>query len=262
MPDDASLAAQHARSASVEEIKVLVHDANEVTLLALLENPNVDEPDVVHLLERLDLTSKLLSAVADAGKWTSSERVRLRLARHPHTPTRIALALLRQLFLFDLVSVSLQPSAPADIRRAAEGIVLTRIPHLPVGEKLALARRGPPRIAGAVLAEGHPQAIKLALDNSFLTESQILKVLAKPDVPERVVIAIAQHPKWSCQYNVRLGLMRNDHTPAPSVLAMLPNLTVRDLREIAKLESLAPHLKKYIERELERRATGERDNLD
>ena len=77
MPDDASLAAQHARSASVEEIKVLVHDANEVTLLALLENPNFDEPDVVHLLERLDLTSKLLSAVADAGKWTSSERVRL-----------------------------------------------------------------------------------------------------------------------------------------------------------------------------------------
>jgi hypothetical protein len=262
MPDDASLAAQHARSASVEEIKVLVHDANEVTLLALLENPNFDEPDVVHLLERLDLTSKLLSAVADVGKWASSERVRLRLAKHPHTPKRIALALLRQLFLFDLVSVSLQPSAPADVRRAAEAIILTRIPHMPVGEKLTLARRGPSRIAGAVLAEGHPQAIKLALGNGFLTESQILKVLAKPDVPERVVIAIAQHPKWSCQYNVRLGLMRNDHTPAPSVLAMLPNLTVRDLREIAKLESLAPHLKKYIERELERRATGERDNLD
>jgi len=262
MPDDAALAAQHARSASAEEIKVLVHDASEATLLALLENPNFDEPDVVHLLERLDLTSKLLSAVADVGKWTSSERVRLRLARHPHTPTRIALALLRQLFLFDLVSVSLQPSAPADIRRAAEGIVLTRIPHLPVGEKLALARRGPSRIAGAVLAEGHPQAIKLALDNSFLTESQILKVLAKPDVPERVVTAIAQHPKWSCQYNVRLGLMRNDHTPAPTMLAMLPNLTVRDLKEIATHEPLAPHVKKYIERELDRRATGERDNLD
>jgi hypothetical protein len=262
MPDDAALAAQHARSASAEEIKVLVHDASEATLLALLENPNFDEPDVVHLLERLDLTSKLLSAVADVGKWASSERVRLRLAKHPHTPKRIALALLRQLFLFDLVSVSLQPSAPADVRRAAEAIILTRIPHMPVGEKLTLARRGPSRIAGAVLAEGHPQAIKLALDNSFLTESQILKVLAKPDVPERVVTAIAQHPKWSCQYNVRLGLMRNDHTPAPTVLAMLPNLTVRDLKEIATHEPLAPHVKKYIERELERRATGERDNLD
>ena len=183
MPADPVLADQHARSASAEEIKVLVHDANEATLLALLENPNFGEPGVIHLLERLNLSSKLLSAVAVAGKWTSSEHVRLRLARHPHTPRRIALALLRQLFLFDLVSVSLQPSAPADVRRAAEGIILTRIPHLPVGEKLTLARRGPSRIAGAVLAEGHPQAIKLALGNGFLTESQVLKILAKPDAP-------------------------------------------------------------------------------
>lgn len=263
MPDDAfQTAAQHARSASADQIKILVHDANETTLLALLENPNFEEPNVIQLLERLDLTPKLLSAVVDTGKWASSERVRLRLARHPSTPRRIALALLRQLFLFDLVSVSLQPSAPADVRRAAEGIILTRIPHLPVGEKLTLARRGPSRIAGAVLAEGHPQAIKLALGNGLLTESQVLKVLAKPDVRERVVIAIAQHAKWSCQYNVRLGLMRSAHTPAPIVLDMLPNLAVRDLKEIATLESLAPHVKKYIQHELERRAKGERDNLD
>jgi hypothetical protein len=172
------------------------------------------------------------------------------------------LALLRQLFLFDLVSVSLQPSTPADVRRAAEGIILARIPHLPVGEKLTLARRGPSRIAGAVLAEGHPQAIKLALGNGRLTESQVLKVLAKADVPERVVAAIAQHAKWSCQYNVRLGLMRNAHTPAAIVQAILPNLTIRDLNEIAKHEPLAPHLKKYIQRELERRVAGERDNSD
>ena len=263
MPDDASLAAAvHARSASVEEIKILVHDADETTLLALLENPAFDESHLIQLLERLGLSSKILSAVGDAGKWTSSESVRLRLAGHPRTPRRIALALLRQLFLFDLVSVSLKPSAPADVRRAAEGIILARIPHLPVGEKLTLARRGPSRIAGAVLAEGHPQAIKLALGNAFLTESQVLKVLAKEGVPERVVTAIAQHAKWSCQYNVRLALMRNAATPAPIVLAILPNLTIRDLKEIAKHEPLAPHLKKYIVRELERRASGERDNLD
>src|SRR4029077_19073990 len=120
---------------------------------------------------------------------------------------------------------------PAAVGRAAEAIILPRITHMPVGEKLTLARRGPSRIAGAVLAEGHPQAIKLALGNGFLTESQILKVLANPGVPERVVIAIAQHPKWSCQYNVRLGLMRNAHTPAPTVLAMLPTLTVRELKK-------------------------------
>ena len=104
----------------------------------------------------------------------------------------------------------------------AEEVILTRVPHLPVGEKLTLARRGPSRVAGAILAEGHAQAIKLALANAFLTEAQVLKVLAKPGVPERVVAAIAQHSKWSCQYNVRVALVRNAHTPAACVLAIMP----------------------------------------
>ena len=256
MPEDASPAAERARSATAEEIKALVHDADEATLLGLLENPALDEPHVVQLLERLDLPANVLTAVAAAGKWTSNESVRLRLARHPRTPRRIALTLLRQLFLFDLVRLSLLPSAPAEIRRAAEGAILTRVPHLPVGEKLTLARRGPSRIAGAILAEGHPQAIKLALGNAFLTESQLLKVLAKQDVPERVVAAIAQHPKWSCQYNIRLGLLRNAHTPVPVVLAILPDATIRDLKEVMTVESLAEHVKKYIRQELGRRGGG------
>jgi len=259
MPDEASAANDRAAVATPQEISLLIHDANEATLLALLENPNLDESNVIQLLERLDLSAKVLSAVADAKKWSASESVRFRLARHPHTPRRIVLSLLRQLFLFDLVNLSLQTSAPADLRRSAEAIVLTRIPHLPVGEKLTLARRGPARIAGAVLAEGHPQAIKLALGNSFLTESQVLKVLAKPDVPERVVAAIAQHPKWSCRYNVRLALLRNAHTPAPIVPAMLPDLTLRDLKELARYEPLPPNFKKYFEKELERRATSTED---
>lgn len=256
MPDRASPAAERARSASGDEIKALIHDVDESTLLALVENPSLDEPSLIQLLDRLDLPASVLGAIADAGKWTSSEPVRLRLAAHPRTPRRITLTLLRQLFLFDLVRVSLLPSAPADTRRAAESLILARIPHLPVGEKLTLARRGPSRIAAAVLAEGHSQAIKLALANPLLAESQILKLLAKPDVPERAVSAIAQHPKWSCRYNVRLALVKNSHTPPPLVLAFLRDLTLRDLRDVAQLESLPPHVRGYIARELVRRESA------
>jgi hypothetical protein len=140
-----------------------------------------------------------------------------------------------------------------DIKRVAEEILIARIPHLPVGQKLTLARRGPSRVAGAILAEGHAQALKLALNNAFLTESQLLKVLATPGAPERVVAAIAQHPRWSCRYNVRMALIRNPCAPVPAVLAFLPHLAAHDLKEIAELEELAPHLRKYIERELSSR---------
>jgi hypothetical protein len=242
-----------ARSASSDELKILLHDGDEPTLLALLENPSFEEPHVAQLLERLDLPPNVLGAVAAKGKWAASEAIRLRLAQHPRTPKRVALAVVRQLFLFDLVRLSLLPSAPADIRRIAEEIILARVPHLPVGEKLMLARRGPSRVAGAILAEGHPQATKLVLGNVFLTEAQVLKALAKPGVPERVVAVVAQHPKWSAQYNVRAALVRHPHTPVPCLLAFLPHLTLRDLKDIAGLEGLAPRRREYIQQEVERR---------
>ncbi len=257
MPDDDSRRTERATPAQPSELSSLIHGTDEQALLALLENSAVEEPHIIQMLERLDLSANVLAAIAEKGKWTSSEGVRLRLARHPRTPRRYALALLRQLYLFDLVRLSLLPSTPAEIKRVAEELIVTRVPHLPVGQKLTLARRGTSRVAGALLAEGHAQAIKLALANPFLNESQILKALAKAGVPERVVAAIAQHPKWSVQYNVRVALIRNPHTPVPSVLAFLPNLTLRDLKELATLEGVAPHVRKYIQRELARR-TGTR----
>lgn len=253
MPDDNSGRTVRAPAAKTSELSSLIHDTDEQALLALLENPAVEEPHIIQMLERLDLSANVLAAIAEKGKWASSEGVRLRLARHPRTPRRYALALLRQLYLFDLVRLSLLPSTPAEIKRVAEELIVTRVPHLPVGQKLTLARRGTSRVAGALLAEGHAQAIKLALANPFLTESQILKVLAKAGVPERVVAAIAQHPKWSVQYNVRVALIRNPHTPVPSVLAFLPSLTLRDLKELATLEGVTAHVRKYIQRELARR---------
>lgn len=254
MPPESESRAEQARRASSDELNLLLQEVSEEILLAALENPHLEEGHVTRLLERLDLPAGVLSAIGEKGKWIASEGVRLRLARHPRTPKRIALAAVRQLYLFDLVRLSLSPPTPADIRRIAEEVILTRVPHLPVGEKLTLARRGPSRVAGAILAEGHPQAIKLALGNAFLTESQVLKVLAKAGVPERVVAAIARHAKWSCQYNVRVALVRNPHTPVSALMAFLPHIVLRDLREIARIEGLAPHVREYIQKELTRRA--------
>lgn len=245
---------QHARSTSGDELNSLLHESNEETLLAILENANLQEQHVTALLERLDLPVTVLSAVAGEGKWTSCEGIRLRLASHPRTPKRFAVAAVRQLFLFDLVRLSLLPSAPPDIRRLAEEVILARVPNIPAGEKLTLARRGPARVAGAILAESHPQAIKLALANPFLTESQVLKVLAKADVHERVVQAIAEHTKWSCRYNVRAALARNARAPVPTVLAFLSDLTQRDLRDICAMDGVVPAVRKHIEEELARRA--------
>jgi hypothetical protein len=254
MPPELPELLDRAKSASGDELKALLHEPREEILAAILENAHCEETHIVLLLERLDISSNLVEAISRQTKWSSSEAVRLRLACHPRTPKRVALAVLRQLYLFDLVRVSLLPSAPPDIKRLAEETIVSRVSHLPVGQKLTLARRGPSRVAGALLAEGHAQAVELALNNPFLTESQILKVLAKQEVPERTVAAIARHPKWVCRQTVRLALLRNRHTPAAVALEFLPHLSLRDLTDVSGLEDLAPHLRGCIQEEIARRS--------
>lgn len=250
-----SVRVEYARVAAADEINSLVCESDEKILFALLENSNFQEKHAELLAARADVSAAVLTALAEAGKgkWMGCESVRLRLARHPHTPKRVAMAAVRQLFLFDLVRLCFLPAAPSDIRRLAEESILSRLPHLPIGEKLTLARRGPSRVAAAILAEGHPQAIKLALANSFLTESQVLKTLAKDGLSERVVAATARHSKWSCLYNVRVALVRNPFLPADCVHAFIGDLTLRDLMDLASLHEISLDVRKAIAGELARR---------
>ncbi|MHB8541956.1 MAG: hypothetical protein ACYDCD_13610 [Candidatus Acidiferrales bacterium] len=243
-----------AKSASGDALRAFLHDPAEEVLVAALANPGLTESDVCILLERLDLSASILGAIAAHPSWKKNEGVRLRLARHPQMPRRVALQLLRQIFLFDLVQISLLPSAPAEIRRVAEEIILQRLPQLAVGEKLALARRGSARVAGGILAEGHPQASSFALNNPFLNEAQILRVLADPDAHERVVHAIAHHPRWSLDYNIRMALVRHPAAPLAAVLHFLPEITMRDLHELSAVSSLPKNLRVYIQKEVARRA--------
>jgi hypothetical protein len=269
MPPEDDIRLELARAASADELNTLIYETDEKFLLALLGNPNFQEKHAELLLGRLDISAAILTAISEDRKWMASESIRLKLAQHAHTPKRIAMAAMRQLFLFDLVRLSLLPSVAPDIRRVAEEAILARVPHLPVGEKLTLARRGPARVAGAILAEGHPQAMKLALGNSLLTESQVLRVLAKEGIPERVVEAIATHPKWSCRYNVRVALIRNRNTPLSHAQAFVGDITGRDLKDISALQDLPQEVGQIISAELERRnlrtasaMEGERDLQD
>lgn len=255
MLPEADVRAEYARSASPDEIHSLVYEADERILLAVLDNPKFQEKHAEALVQRVDVSPTVLAGVAETGKgkWMSSESVRLGLAQHPHTPKRIARTALRQLFLFNLVRLTLLPSAPPDIRRFAEDVILGRVPHLPMGEKLTLARRGPARVAAAILAEGHPQAVKRALGNAFLTEAQVLKTLAKDGLNDRVIIAIAEHPKWSCRSIVQLKLARNAATPLEFVQRFISDLTERDLSELSNSSETPVSVRKLITGEIVRR---------
>ena len=114
-------------------------------------------------------------------------------------------------------------------------------------------RRGPARVAGALLAEGHKQIVTIVLDNAHLTEAQILKVLSREKLPLHVIHAVSQHRKWSRTYNVRLALVRHAGSALSTTLSYLSELTVSDLRELAAPGIVSENLRKYLQAEIQRR---------
>jgi hypothetical protein len=244
---------ERARTASGAELAALLHHHSGDVLLALLDNPALDETQLCLLLDRKDLPAAVLEEVGRRKPLLKNYRVKRALAFHPRSSRLVSLRLLRDLYLMDLVQLTFLPGISTELKRNAEDQLIARLPQLPLGQKITLARRGPARAAGALLAEGHAQILSVVLDNANLTEAQILKVLSREKLADGIIKAISQHRKWSCAYNVRLALVRHPASPLSTVLAYLPELTVSDLRELAAPGIVAENLRNYLQAEIQRR---------
>jgi hypothetical protein len=244
---------ERAASATGNELAALLHHPATDVLLTLLDNPALEETQLCLLLERKDLPAEILEEVARRKPLLKNYRVKRALAFHTRAPRLATLRLLRELYLMDLVQLALLPGTPGDLKRGAENQLVARLPQLPLGQKITLARRGPTRVAGALLAEGHKQIVTMVLDNAHLTEAQILKVLSREKLPPGVVHAVSQHRKWSRTYNVRLALVRHPGSTLSTVLSYLPELTVSDLSELAAAGIVPENLRKYLRAEIQRR---------
>jgi hypothetical protein len=244
---------RNAQTAAHEAIPGLLASGSEDVLRSLIDNPAFDETHVCLLLERKDLSGLLLEEISKRKTWRANYRVRLGLAAHPHTPRLIAMRLLRELHLMDLVRISLLPTSSMELRRLADERVLTQLPQLPLGQKLTLARRGSTRIAAGLVAHGPEQVARVALDNSFLTESQLLKTLAKQALPARIVAVVAKHDKWSKLVNIRVALLRHPHTPPDRMPELVPGLPRRDIEDLLRLSRLPEYVRAHLREELTER---------
>jgi len=243
----------HARNATGDELPALLHHHSPDVLLGLLDNPALDETRLCLLLDRKDLPTEILEEIACRKPLLKNYRIKRALAFHPRTPRLPGLRLLRELYLMDLVQLTLLPGTSAELKINAEAQVISRLPQLPLGQKLTLARRATARVAGALLAEGHAQILSVVLDNANLVEAQVLKALSLDRLPLGVIQAIAHHRKWSHMYNVRLALVRHPSSTLSTILAYLPELTVSDLRELASPGIVCESLRKYLLAEIQRR---------
>jgi hypothetical protein len=238
--------AEKAAVAPRQALEPFFAETAKGVLVALARNPNLQERDLLRLLERKDLPGEVLREIAAHKEAARNYAVRLALVRHPKTPRLISLPILKFLYLFDLVRVCQTPAVPADVKLAAEEMILKKVETVPRGEQIALARRGSGRVAAGLLVTEDRELIAAALDNPYLSEAHLLRVLALETLPAVVVESLAHHEKWSHRYQLRLALIRNPHTPLQLVLAFLPDMAVNDLRDICLDRRMPEQVRRYV----------------
>jgi hypothetical protein len=237
-----------------DALAALLASPDEAVLRAAVADPALDELHILQLLQRKELSGVLLEEIAKRKKWRASYRVRFALAAHPHTPRLTAVHILRDLHLMDLVRISRLAGVPAELQRQAEERLLVQIPQLSLGQKLVLARRGPGRVAGQLIAQGPRQVVQIALDNPVLTEASLLKALCNESLTERTAALIARHARWSVSPNVRVALLRRPNCPVERGLEFVPLLRLSEIDELLDAPKLSDEVAEALRRERDRRS--------
>ena len=109
-----------------------------------------EDQALAQLKQRNLLIEAVEEIVRNAGLM-KSRKVRIVLAAHPCAPRRVALRLIREFYTFDLMQFALRPGTPADLRRFADELLVSRVASITLGECISLARRSSEMVTGALL---------------------------------------------------------------------------------------------------------------
>ncbi len=242
----------------------LAHDAGEATLAyfaAEIDNPVVLEA----ILRRRDVPPYLLVELARRVSPDLQEVLLLRQDAIVEEPRILeALEENHQLTAFSLrrsaeirehlvVAPRGAPAAPdapeVELRAALEaarqlpasgevdevtGLSEGQVRTLPLPLRLRLSRGASHSMRSMLIKDPAPVVALSTIDNNAWTDGEIEQICRARNVVIDVLDAIATHREWTRKYPIVMALVSNPKTPAPVALRLLPQLGVRDLRNLSR----------------------------
>ncbi|HWR35503.1 MAG TPA: hypothetical protein VN622_06500 [Clostridia bacterium] len=233
-------------------METLIASNSEADLLAAAGDPRLTEDLALALLVRRDLAASVLEAIASSGHAMKHRRVQMAVAAHPRTPRFVSLPMVRRLYTFELLKLSLMPAVASDLKIVTEETIVARLEGVSAGERLSLAKQATTRVASALLADTEARVMQAALASARMTEAAVTKAIMREDAPAQLVHAVCAHPKWSLCRDVQLALLRSEFTPLAKAIQFAQALPLREMRDVLSHSRLPRNVKDYVERLLDR----------
>ncbi len=115
-----------ASTANRNERQVLLRDGSPQVLMNLLNNPQIENREIIELIKNPQCSAGILKRIAQDRRYTSNYEVQAALVRNPKTPTPVAVRLVEYLRLNDLRDMSKSQALRDDVRQAALRVYLRR----------------------------------------------------------------------------------------------------------------------------------------
>jgi hypothetical protein len=240
-----------------DDVTELIHSHSPEELRRAASHAGLSEELAMALLERRDLPPEALEALSKNATALKPRRVLVALVAHPKTPRHVSLPAIRHLYTFELMELALAPTVLADIKKAAEETLISRLEKITLGERTTLARRASGRIAAVLLLDAEPRVVEAAAGNPFLTEALVVRALMSNKATPALVEIAGRDPKWSLRREVRIALLRNEHTPADQAAVFAHSLPSGVLHEMLEESQLPQARREQLQQELESREKEE-----
>jgi hypothetical protein len=133
----------------------------------------------------------------------------------------------------------------------------------PLGMRKALARKPDFNMLRRIARDQDHRVIGNLLNNSKLTESDVIRIAATRPTSPRVIEEIFNHPRWIARHSVKKAIVLNPYSPLSISLRLITYMRLQELAEICASGELGPRLHDEARRliQAKRRCTlGEDDS--
>jgi hypothetical protein len=209
---------------------------------------HLTEDEALAILENPYVTPKVCQTIAQNQRLSAFYSVRVRLVAHRQTPQAHAIKFVHYLYWPDLVRLSVEVAVPAQVRRAIDTLLLTRVYKMSLGERIASAKRCSAALIKVFLFDQDPRVFGALLLNQRLREDDLLLLASSPEAKPEQLTMLGTDRKWSYRYAIRKALVLNPLTPRAIAASQIRFLSRRDLVAIHENPNTSTYLRRCIER--------------
>ncbi len=200
-------------------------------MLVLRQDAIVDEPEILVTLEH----NPQLSNYTKRRIWEYREHLLPKDKVPPKKPEEIQAEAdaLTEEEIQEAIEEAREKPAEGSVEEAT-GLTDAQIRSLPIPVRIKMARGANRQIRGILIRDTNSQVALAVLTGNALPDNEVEQIANSRSVVGEVLAEIPKRREWIRKYSIAKALVKNPRTQLATSIGLVPRMTMRDLRDLAR----------------------------